>query len=369
MSEQELREGLRAAVADEPPLAFDPDTLMAKAKREVTRRRALFGAGMATTAVLVAAVTVPTLLGPPRGGATSAGSPRGALEGCQPYRTPAPVPPPSGPPMITGSAGPPSGSFKVQVPASGVASTSRVQPPVPTSTWLPGPSGTPLPTPPPEQPCTPPSGSSGGPPVNEPPGSPVPPPPASDGATPIKPLFDWPPAGVEAKQYTAAQLKARGTEMRAHLKSQFTKVVAGATNVAVQEFGGEASGATSDGQNYLDTFVAYTVKDMRSAVGISVFAPGGGMTPDEQCAESDDGCAVREGPNGTRLVVTTLHVGGQDNKAVIQSVSAYRPNGTVVRASGYNYDPVGKQTMAVLPDMPVTVEQLTALATDPELAL
>jgi hypothetical protein len=63
MSEHELREGLRSAVADEPPLAFDADRLVERAERGLRRRRSLVAAGAATFLVVAAAVSVPLTLG------------------------------------------------------------------------------------------------------------------------------------------------------------------------------------------------------------------------------------------------------------------------------------------------------------------
>lgn len=63
MSEEDVRGGLREAVGDEPPLNFDPDALVVSARRQVTRRRALIAVGVATAAVVVAAVAVPVALG------------------------------------------------------------------------------------------------------------------------------------------------------------------------------------------------------------------------------------------------------------------------------------------------------------------
>lgn len=62
MSERELRDGLALAVAQEPPLSFDPDALVARAKRDMVRRRALAGVGVATALIAIAAVAVPTAL-------------------------------------------------------------------------------------------------------------------------------------------------------------------------------------------------------------------------------------------------------------------------------------------------------------------
>jgi hypothetical protein len=60
--ERELRAGLDHAVAIEPPLEFDPDALIARARREGRRRRSLAGVGVATAVIAVAAVAVPTAL-------------------------------------------------------------------------------------------------------------------------------------------------------------------------------------------------------------------------------------------------------------------------------------------------------------------
>ncbi|MET0133628.1 MAG: hypothetical protein ABW215_08535 [Kibdelosporangium sp.] len=63
MSEQELRDGLRLAVAEEPPMNFDLDDLVTTAERLMRRRRALVAVGASTAAVAVAAVAVPVALG------------------------------------------------------------------------------------------------------------------------------------------------------------------------------------------------------------------------------------------------------------------------------------------------------------------
>ncbi|MFI9811106.1 hypothetical protein [Saccharothrix variisporea] len=66
MSEAELRESLRAAVADEPPLHFDPDALIARAETFRRRRRALVAVGVATFALIGTVLALPGVLAPPR---------------------------------------------------------------------------------------------------------------------------------------------------------------------------------------------------------------------------------------------------------------------------------------------------------------
>jgi len=370
MSEQELREGLRAAVADEPALSFDPDALMVRAQREIKRRRALFGAGTATVAVAVAAVAVPTMLGSPRGGGNPAGSGGGwPADGCasgsvppsptvwyRPSDGPGPSFPyspsgPSEPPMpteLTVPSEPPSASFKVVVPSSGAVPT-----------FVPVPSG-PRPTEPPEpsaSPC---------PPSSVPPPSSSGPPTASGSASANQPQsdFPWPPPDAKQRHYTAAQLTARGAEMRAHLTTDFGRTVSGATDVSVEEFGGESTGAVADGQNYLNSFTGYARNGVHSAVAVAVFSPGDGPSPSQACSEGS--CSVQQLTAGDRLVITKIDAG---NGAEIVTVTHYRTDGAVVAVSGYNYDPTAKTAMQPQPSMPVTIDQLTKLATDPALGI
>ncbi|MDX3657500.1 hypothetical protein PV646_09320 [Streptomyces sp. ID05-26A] len=62
MSEQEIREGMLLAVWDEPPLDFDPDTLIRRVEQKKSRRRALVTVGVATAMIAVASFSLPGLL-------------------------------------------------------------------------------------------------------------------------------------------------------------------------------------------------------------------------------------------------------------------------------------------------------------------
>ncbi|WP_158847150.1 hypothetical protein [Saccharothrix deserti] len=59
MSEADLRERLRAAVGDEPPLNFDPDDLIRRAKHARKRRRALVAVALATFAITGTVLSLP----------------------------------------------------------------------------------------------------------------------------------------------------------------------------------------------------------------------------------------------------------------------------------------------------------------------
>ncbi|MBB5922615.1 hypothetical protein FHR81_003672 [Actinoalloteichus hoggarensis] len=63
MNEDELREGLRAAVAGEPPMRLDPDRMAAKAEIHTRRRRSMVGAAVGTLAVFGAVAIAPALTG------------------------------------------------------------------------------------------------------------------------------------------------------------------------------------------------------------------------------------------------------------------------------------------------------------------
>lgn len=58
MIEQQISDRLRDAVADEPPLGFDPDQVVDRAGSRQRSRRAIIGTMAATSAVAVAAVAV-----------------------------------------------------------------------------------------------------------------------------------------------------------------------------------------------------------------------------------------------------------------------------------------------------------------------
>jgi hypothetical protein len=335
VSEQEFREGLRAALAGEPALSFDPDRLITRARRESARRRSLVAAGVATTAVAVAAVAVPTIIGSPR--AIGPAGP-GADDPVPPCAAPSPVskyviPKPGGVP-----------SPKPTVPLEKLST----KPPLPTDSKKVEPPPVKKPEPPPVDDCLP-------------SGKPTPPP---------KPMIDieWPPANITPAHYTAEQLRQRGAEMREYLSKRFAEVVPGATEIAPGEFGGEAAGAVADGQTYLEAFTGFTLNNARSAVDIWVSAPGAeGVTPSSECPpDMPPGCKVNQRPDGSLLVIKVEEAGADGQ---IQSVTHYRANGTAVRASGYNYDPTARSEVTYLKDITVTIDQLIALATDPALSL
>jgi hypothetical protein len=271
MSEQDVRDGLAGALADEPPLSFDPDRLVARAQREIRRRRSLVGVGGATAVIAVAAVVAATLLHPTTPGQAAAAAP---------HLTTAP----------STTAAPPSD-------------------------------------------------------------------------------FTWPPAGMHTKVYSATEERALAAGWTQHLTQTFGTVVPGVSGVAIQPWGGEASGSISTGQNYLDTFVKFTIHGTQTAMAIQVAAPGqDSISPAKSCGQSTspDKCVFTRTTDGGLLVYSDIVEGGGDLH--LRTVTDYRQDGTVVYAAGYNYDPTASARQLGTTAIPVTDAQLTKFATDPVLA-
>jgi hypothetical protein len=260
LSEQEVRDGLKLAVAEEPPMNFDVDELMTKAERLVRRRRALIAVGASTAAVAVAAVAIPVFLGT--------------------------APQPDNLPM----AAPPQ--------ASSMSS--------PTPTTLP-----------------------------------------------------------KAPAHTKQELTERGAQMQAHLQTQLPLVVPKAKDVKAGLFGGEAEGAVEDGQRYLGSFVKFI---LGAPTAIEVQTQNDQDNMDRTCTAA--GCQQIPQADGSVVVVQPVDVGnGNASGMLLKSAVHFRNDGSVVRVTTYNYDPTGQDAPTFQPDVALTVEQLTRLATDPAIHL
>jgi hypothetical protein len=263
MSEEDVRDGLLNAVADEPPLRLDPDELVTTARKQV-RRRALAGVGVATVAVAVAAVAVPVLLGRDSGTAIPA-------------------------------AEQPSGRTTSQAPA-----TTTEQ---------------------------------------------------------------WPPAGVKPAHYSADDLRDRGIEMRTHLISALPSALPSASDFVVGEFGGEASGQFYPGQTSINTAITFTIDGKRYSLMITSWAQGAATAPTDNCVA--DCRRLDDTANGPLYEQTDL----LDNGGAIETVFHYRDTGAMVSVAAYNYDMTSQVPPTYHPSLPVTGDQIQAIATDPDLEL
>lgn len=258
MSEEDVRGGLLDAVADEPPLHFDPDELVASARRQV-RRRALVAAGVATVAVMAVAVAVPIALSPGSGGTTP------------------------------------------------VADQPTKSTPSPTSA-------------------------------------------------------PWPPSGVEPRHFTPDELRQRGTEMSEHLRGALPATLPSASDFTFGEFGGEASGDFYEGQTSINAAFSFTIDGGRYSIVITSWAQGTAGSPAATCVanchrldDQADGAAYEQSE--------------ELDEGFIETIYHYRDNGAMVSVAAYNYDMAGKTPPTYLPSIPMTRDQLVALATDPELEL
>jgi hypothetical protein len=265
VSEEDVRGGLREAVADEPPLDFDPDALVAAARHQAKRRRALVAVGIATAAVAGAAVALPGVLG--RESTTRAAD--------QP-----------------------------QPPATSITTTT----------------------------------------------------------TPLR----WPPAGVSLVHYTPDELRTRSEQLAGHVQAIVTAALPTASAFDFGEFGGEAAGQFYEGQTGVNATVSFTIGGARYSLVVTVWVPGvDDPSPTILCDRSGTDCQRLGARDGGQLLVTTDDLG--DRK--ITTVSHFRPTGAVVQFAAYNYDVASAGPPTYMPTIPLTIDQLTRLASDPELAL
>jgi hypothetical protein len=186
------------------------------------------------------------------------------------------------------------------------------------------------------------------------------------------PTEAWPPAGVAPKDYGVDELRSFGTAWTKELTDKFAELVPGASDVSVQPWGGEASGQVFAGQRYLDTFVQFELKGTKEAVAVQVEAPGNHTTsPAADCVDQRKDVSCQTSWQGSTALVIQTTTGAQTgSKARLVNVSQYRADGSVVSATAYNYNPIivgtpKSDTQATSSTLPVTTQQLTALATDP----
>jgi hypothetical protein len=269
MSEEDVRDGLRDAVANEPPLHFDPDELVASARRQV-RRRALVAAGLATVAVAVAAVAVPAALG--RGSGTTPVADR------------------------------PTSTTHIPTPTS--------QPSVPSTR--------------PDQ---------------------------------------WPPAGVEPSYRTVEELQLRGEVLGEHLRAWLPETLTSATDFTFGAFGGEAEGEFYPEQTSVNAAISFTIDGKRYSMVVTSWLPGSSGSPAKTCVAN---CHRLPDQADGALYEQTEDV---DNKGVIETVFHFRDNGAMVSVAAYNYDMTSSVPPTYHPSLPVPLDQLVAVATDPALEL
>lgn len=165
--------------------------------------------------------------------------------------------------------------------------------------------------------------------------------------------------------YTVADLRQRGQEMRAHLREVVPVVLPAASEFEYGEFGGEAAGEFYEGQTSVNAPVSFTIDHARYSLVVTVWTPDApSMTPDEVCA-GGTGCKRLPDHDGDPVVLRTEDYGDQ----TISTLYHFRKDGGVVQVGAYNYDMASSGSQRYMSTIPVTLEQLTTLATDPDLGL
>jgi hypothetical protein len=189
--------------------------------------------------------------------------------------------------------------------------------------------------------------------------------------TPAPPALSpgqWPPAGVRQQPYSVDRLGVLAQTWTKQIERELPRVLPQARDIAVQPWGGEAEGDISAGQGYLDTFVTFTVHGRATALYLQVEEPGYHRTsPSKDCAQEPDTHCWTTWQAGGALVEQATAVTQPDQKQNTMTMRQYRSDGTVVSVTTYNYNPTTVAKAAPAATTPLTVAQLTVLATDPVL--
>ena len=274
MSEpQQLRESLSRALAEEPPLSFDPDALINRAQHEARRRRTLAAVAAAAVVALVA-VAIPTALGL--------------------FRDHGQVSAATSPPLLTTAA-------------------------------------------------------------STPPSSPGP-----------FPAF-----------YPTVELNAAAARFSQALTSLMPRVVPGVGTFLFQPWVNldkavplDAKAGYAPGE--LATNVRFALKGIMTGISIIVDGPHVSQvpTPQSACAQwsrtAGQSCEVSGSVAGGGTVVIERGPAGQKPQQV--RVVDYRPDGSVVSATAYNYDPAARTPVSYAASPFVGSDELVLLVTSPSLA-
>lgn len=186
------------------------------------------------------------------------------------------------------------------------------------------------------------------------------------------PDIEWPPPGVTPPGHSAEKLREFAAAMQARLDVAFPEIVPAAKDLTWAKWGGEWEDVIEDGQDYLTTWSRYADELGTTGQAFQIEAPGHFTNaPKDQCAqEGTVSCDATILDDGSLVLDWRSEYQAQDRMNHINSVMHYRTDGTVVWISAYDYDPIfdGDEGPA-RDEVALTTEQLTALATDPELHL
>jgi hypothetical protein len=185
------------------------------------------------------------------------------------------------------------------------------------------------------------------------------------------PDIEWPPAGVVPPQHKAETLREYAHAMDKHLETAFPAAVPQATNLSWRPWGGEWEGIIEDGQDYLTTWAVFEDKIGSTGVNLQVEAPGHfTASPRQFCEWNEAKCEAEFLEDGSLLLNSLVEYERDERLYHVGSALHYRTDGTVVWFSAYDYDPIWDGDEGPDRDeVALSFEQLSALATDPELHL
>lgn len=178
-----------------------------------------------------------------------------------------------------------------------------------------------------------------------------------------------PTADATPRTYSETELAATGAKFATVLHQAMAAAVPDAIDVSVGNWEtGAQFQAPVIGDGALSVFVRFTIHGETTALLVEMWAPGAtanGAAPRgcESTIMPTLHCTIATLADGTGLVVET-GPGGDGVHGQSHLVIHYQPDGTAVMVSGYNYDPT-MQGKDYLPSIPLTDQQLTAIATFP----
>jgi len=112
--------------------------------------------------------------------------------------------------------------------------------------------------------------------------------------------------------------------------------------------------------------VAYTLDGARYSLMVAVYAPGAITEPPSAlCAASGAYCRDLGVDDGGPVVAKTEDIG----TGTLSTVYHFRNTGAQVFVTAYSYDMTSQTPPVDNPTIPVTLDQLEGLATDPAFAL
>lgn len=170
------------------------------------------------------------------------------------------------------------------------------------------------------------------------------------------------------REYSVTELRLHAQKLTDALAQVLPKAVATARHVEIEPWSTAGTpGVITTGPGSLRTFVRLVAQPTPVAIRVQVDAPGVGQpaTPGDQC-ETDQAygtdCYPTVLAGGDTVLVEELYPDGLP-AGRMTSVTDFRPDGSKVSVTAYNWDPTGERP-SFTAQPPATSAQLTVLVTD-----